>query len=44
MDQRPKYFILSWNDNGWIDLELKNELYIDDQQYLDQEKIKKLSK
>ncbi len=44
VDQRPKYFILSWNDNGWIDLELKNELSIEDQQYLDQEKIKKLSK
>jgi hypothetical protein len=38
--QRPKYFILSWNDNDWIDLEFKNELSIEDQQYLDQEKIK----
>jgi hypothetical protein len=43
VNQRPKYFILSWNDNDWIDLELKNELSFEDQQYLDQEKIKKLS-
>lgn len=42
--QRPKYFILSWNDNDWIDLELKNEISFEEQQYLDQEKIKKLSK
>lgn len=42
--QKSKYFILSWNDNNWIDLELKNALSVEDQQYLDQEKIKKLSK
>ena len=42
VEQRPKYFVLSRNDNGWIDLELKNELSNDDQKYLDQDKIKKL--
>lgn len=44
VNKRPKYFILSWHENGWIDLELKAELSIEDQQYLDREKIKKLSK
>lgn len=44
VNQRPKYFILYWNDNSWINLELKHELSIEDQQYLDLEKIKKLSK
>lgn len=42
IEQKPKYFILSRDDNGWIDLELKNELSDEDQQYLDQDKIKKI--
>lgn len=41
--QKPKYLILTRDDNGWIDLEMKNELLLQDQQYLDQDKIKKLS-
>lgn len=42
LKQRPKYFILSRDDMGWIDLEMKNELSPEDQKYLDQDKIKKL--
>lgn len=41
MSQKPKYFILSLDDN-WIDLILKQELSVEDRQYLDQEKINKL--
>jgi len=41
LELRPKYFILSRDDNGWIDLEMKNELSDEDQKYLDQDKIKK---
>lgn len=42
LQHRPKYFILSRDDQGWIDLEMKNELSSEDQKYLDQDKIKKL--
>ena len=42
--EQPKYFILSYDDNGWIDLESKNELSQEDWQYIDQDKHKKLSK
>ncbi len=43
IDDQAKYFILSYNDNGWIDLEPKNKLSQDDWRYIDQEKYKKLS-
>ena len=41
--QRPHYFVLTRNDHGWIYLELKNELKSEDMQYLDVEKMQKLS-
>ncbi|MBI2352824.1 hypothetical protein HYV11_01100 [Candidatus Dependentiae bacterium] len=43
VNQKPKYFILSYGDNGWIDLEIKDELSQDDLMHIDQEKCKRLS-
>lgn len=43
-NQKPKYFIMSYDDNGWIDLETKDELSQDDMRYIDQEKCKRLSR
>ena len=40
--QKPNYFIMSYDDNGWIDLEAKDELSQDDLKYIDQSKCEKL--
>lgn len=44
VDDKPKFFILSYDDNGWIDLEAKEELSQEDWQNIDQDKYEKLSK
>ena len=41
--KKPKYFILSYDDNGWIDLEIKNELLQQELQYIDQNRAAKLN-
>ena len=42
-EQKPKYFILSYDDNGWIDLEIKHELLQQELQYIDQNRAAKLN-
>ena len=42
-EQKPKYFILSYDDNGWIDLEIKNELLPEELQCIDQNRATKLN-
>lgn len=44
VNDKPKYFILSYDDNSWINLVLKDELSQEDWQYIDQDKYEKLSK
>lgn len=44
IDDKPKYFILSYDDNRRVDLVSKNELSQEDWQHIDQEKYQKLSK
>ena len=42
-EQKPKYFILSYDDNGWIDLEIKHELLQEELKYIDQNRAAKLN-
>lgn len=42
LKEEPKYFMLSRDHNGWISLEMSDELSLEDQQYLEQDRLKKL--